>query len=187
MAAKQMKDSAILAAAQQEFLKRGYRHTSIETIAQAAGIAKGTVYLYFESKEDVFRAVSKQFISWFLGKAKEAAKSEGSVTERVTRVLEAKFGAVHAMTSRSPHGAELIDSSHGVSGELYREADKAYVKILAGVLKELELTMSSNEAAWLLFRSAQGVEFTVEREVTANEVSKRLRQLSEVCVRGVTR
>src|SRR5437868_6776449 len=102
MAAKQMKDSAILAAAQQEFLKRGYRHTSIETIAQAAGIAKGTVYLYFESKEEVFRAVSKQFISWFLGKAKEAAKSEGSATERVTRVLEAKFGAVHAMTSRSP-------------------------------------------------------------------------------------
>lgn len=52
----------IVAAALRMFAERGYAATKLEDVARAAGIAKGTVYLYFATKEDLFRAVVRQEI-----------------------------------------------------------------------------------------------------------------------------
>lgn len=46
----------ILDAARTVFTSKGFRNATIEQIAEAAGLAKGTVYLYFPSKQDVFTA-----------------------------------------------------------------------------------------------------------------------------------
>jgi AcrR family transcriptional regulator len=46
--------SAILKAAREVFARQGYASTVIDDIATAAGIAKGTVYLYFASKEQIY-------------------------------------------------------------------------------------------------------------------------------------
>jgi AcrR family transcriptional regulator len=42
------------------FLETGYEATRLEDVARRAGVAKGTVYLYFETKEQLFRAVVQQ-------------------------------------------------------------------------------------------------------------------------------
>ncbi len=47
----------ILDAAMQVFEKKGFSGTNVAEIASLAGIAKGTIYLYFESKEQIFSAV----------------------------------------------------------------------------------------------------------------------------------
>ena len=49
--------SALIAAAQDRFGRDGYRATSIETIAEAAGVTKGAAYHHFDGKADLFRAV----------------------------------------------------------------------------------------------------------------------------------
>lgn len=54
--AKGKKRARILAAATDLFIAHGYRKTNIDEIARAAGIAKGTVYLYFATKTDVLIA-----------------------------------------------------------------------------------------------------------------------------------
>lgn len=46
--------AAILKAARAVFARQGYANTVVEDIAAQAGIAKGTLYLYFKSKEDIF-------------------------------------------------------------------------------------------------------------------------------------
>src|SRR4051812_29048738 len=46
----------ILEAARQVFAQKGFRDTSVDEIAQAAGVAKGTVYLYYPSKEAIYNA-----------------------------------------------------------------------------------------------------------------------------------
>jgi AcrR family transcriptional regulator len=162
---------SIVKAATQEFLERGYKRTSIESVARAAGIAKGTVYLYFKTKEEVFRAASQAFIDWFLSEAKAGAAKKGTVEEQVARVLRAKFGAVRRLSTSSPFGTELLDASNGVSGDLYRQADKAYVKVLASVLSSQPLAMKAEDAAWLVFHAA--------------EKSDALDALAEVMVRGL--
>lgn len=47
---KSRKRARILEAATELFIKQGYRKTSVEEIARRAGVAKGTVYLYFDNK-----------------------------------------------------------------------------------------------------------------------------------------
>lgn len=49
---------AIRAAARTQFARFGYRKTTIDEVARAAGVAKGTVYLFTESKADLFTAVA---------------------------------------------------------------------------------------------------------------------------------
>jgi AcrR family transcriptional regulator len=58
---KNDKEIRILEAAKDLFSRYGLRKTSIEEIAKSAGLGKGTVYLYFRSKEDIFDAVVQQF------------------------------------------------------------------------------------------------------------------------------
>src|SRR5436309_11849374 len=55
-AASAQRRSAILHAARTVFARQGYADTVVEDIATEAGIAKGTLYLYFPSKEQIYMA-----------------------------------------------------------------------------------------------------------------------------------
>jgi AcrR family transcriptional regulator len=52
----------ILEAALAAFGSKGFNETTVDEIAQAAGVAKGTVYLYFDSKEHLLLALKKDFM-----------------------------------------------------------------------------------------------------------------------------
>lgn len=52
----------ILDAANGLFAERGFSETTVEDIAQAAGVAKGTIYLYFQSKEHILVALKQRFM-----------------------------------------------------------------------------------------------------------------------------
>jgi AcrR family transcriptional regulator len=54
------KETLILEAANKVFLKYGFQKTSMDDIAREAMIGKGTIYYYFESKEDIFVAILKK-------------------------------------------------------------------------------------------------------------------------------
>src|ERR671924_205121 len=47
----------IMQSAMENFAQNGFDRTRMEDIATAAGLAKGTLYLYFKSKEDLFYAI----------------------------------------------------------------------------------------------------------------------------------
>ncbi|PRP69623.1 TetR family transcriptional regulator [Chromobacterium amazonense] len=59
---KDARPSEILDAALTLFVDKGYRATKMEDIAQAAGVTKGTPYLYFQNKEEIFKAVVRETI-----------------------------------------------------------------------------------------------------------------------------
>ena len=59
---KDERPGEIIAAALASFAERGYAATKLEDVAAAAGISKGTIYLYFPTKEDLFRAVVRQAV-----------------------------------------------------------------------------------------------------------------------------
>ena len=54
---RQEREALILQAAEEVLMERGYHETSIDEIAARVGIAKGTVYLHFPSKEDLVVAI----------------------------------------------------------------------------------------------------------------------------------
>ena len=61
--APEIRRQEIIEAAQRLFEKEGYSKTSIEAIIQEAGIAKGTFYYYFKSKQEILRAIVES-ITW---------------------------------------------------------------------------------------------------------------------------
>ena len=54
---KEARIAEILQAAVEEFSENGFAGAKIEAIAARAGVAKGTVYIYYNTKEEVFEAI----------------------------------------------------------------------------------------------------------------------------------
>ncbi|BBI98823.1 TetR family transcriptional regulator [Ferrigenium kumadai] len=59
---KQARPAELLAAALDHFVERGFAATKLDDVAAQAGVSKGTLYLYFDSKEELFKAVIRQGI-----------------------------------------------------------------------------------------------------------------------------
>src|SRR6478672_8577052 len=59
--------SAILAAALEEFTARGYEGARLDDVAKRAGVAKGTIYLYFADKQALFQELVRSMVHPVLG------------------------------------------------------------------------------------------------------------------------
>src|ERR1700712_2862644 len=69
---KEARPQELLAAALTVFVERGYAATRLDDVATLAGVSKGTLYLYFPSKEDLFRAVVRANLLPVLDEAEQA-------------------------------------------------------------------------------------------------------------------
>ncbi len=59
---KEARPKELLASAIELFVERGFASTRLEDVARRAGVSKGTLYLYYANKEDLFKAVVRQTI-----------------------------------------------------------------------------------------------------------------------------
>ena len=85
----------ILGAAQEVFADKGYYDASIDEIAAHAGIAKGTVYLHFDSKEDLLVALVEQQIIGFLAQVDHARSENLPVRARLEHILLDVYTRMH--------------------------------------------------------------------------------------------
>jgi AcrR family transcriptional regulator len=72
---KQARPGEIVAAALQVFVERGFAATRVEDVARRAGVTKGTVYLYFDGKEALFKAVVRDTIVPCIAKGEALAQA----------------------------------------------------------------------------------------------------------------
>jgi TetR/AcrR family fatty acid metabolism transcriptional regulator len=88
------KRNAILDAALQVFAKHGYAAARMSDIAAAAGVGKGTVYLYFASKEDLLMGVFEARVNKILAMIDEMVVSRVSPREGLQTFFDAALGLV---------------------------------------------------------------------------------------------
>ncbi len=86
---KKQRDFAaqILQAAEKLFAKKGFYPTTIDEIAKEAKSAKGTIYLYFNNKEDLFFSVIETKLDILLNKIQEAVEKPGSASQRIKTAI----------------------------------------------------------------------------------------------------
>jgi len=85
---KQARPGEILDAALGVFAEKGFAAARMEDIAARAGVTKGTIYLYFPSKEDVFKTLVRESIGATLSSAvQQASGYQGSTREFLTMFL----------------------------------------------------------------------------------------------------
>jgi AcrR family transcriptional regulator len=93
---KDARPEEIVAAALEEFVERGFAATRLDDVARRAGVTKGTVYLYFESKEALFRAVIRQTIVPVIAQGESIAQSfEGSARDLLERLIREYWRLVY--------------------------------------------------------------------------------------------
>jgi len=81
---KEQRKSAILRSAQQLFFKRGFKAVTVESIAKQARLSKGTVYLYFNSKEEIYTHILLNDIENFNRKVVDIVDKGGSASEMLS-------------------------------------------------------------------------------------------------------
>ncbi len=85
---KDARPQELLAAALDLFVERGYAATRLEDVAAQAGVSKGTLYLYFANKEELFKAVVRENVLPALGEAEETASQfEGSSADLFQKIM----------------------------------------------------------------------------------------------------
>ncbi len=72
---KDARPEELVAAALDVFVERGYAGTKLADVARRAGVTKGTIYLYFENKEALFKAVVRETIVPVIAQGEALARS----------------------------------------------------------------------------------------------------------------
>lgn len=86
---KEARPSELLAAALDLFVEKGYAATRLDEIAARAGVSKGTLYLYFENKEELLQAVVRESIVARITQARdELVDREGTCAEQLRELIE---------------------------------------------------------------------------------------------------
>lgn len=128
---KQIIDAAVIVIAE-----NGYHQAQVSKIAKQAGVADGTIYLYFKNKEDILISVFEDKMALFTGKLHEILESERSASEKLQLMIENHFQVLSSDFKLAiVTQLELRQSNHDlrmrINGVL-----KEYLVLLDVILKE---------------------------------------------------
>jgi AcrR family transcriptional regulator len=161
----------------------------MELIAQAAGVSRPALYQHFRNKQDVFRAMTAQMVDGLLDAAELARHSDEAVADRLQGVLSVKMefvaGAVDA-----EFRSEILDDAEKVAGDLIQSFKDRLHAVVSVVLTEssdeLDLVGSAfaaDDMAHLLLDAVVGI---VQEDAASDVLTKRLRDLVDLTIRGLT-
>lgn len=86
---KEARPQELLDAALALFVEKGFAATRSEEVARRAGVSKGTLYLYYPSKEELFKAVVRQNLTPIIAVGSDLLKAfEGSTPELLSRLMD---------------------------------------------------------------------------------------------------
>jgi AcrR family transcriptional regulator len=183
--------ATLVRVARQLFVQLGVRHASIEKVATAANIAKGTVYLAFDSKEALLRAVVEDVCSEVLQRSNAAGESMTDGWEKAQARLHAKYGWLHGWLNTSPFASELLAGSTSVAGDVVLKMDQAFAEQLTVDLRRADLHlpkgMTPAVLARHLMRLARACSLADEGQPPPDDAtfSKRLNALLELVAAGL--
>ena len=93
---KETRPQELLDAALELFVEKGFAATRSEEVARRAGVSKGTLYLYYPSKEELFKAVVRQKLSQLIAEGQDLVGSfDGSTSDllrQLTHIWWERFG-----------------------------------------------------------------------------------------------
>ncbi|MFE4667993.1 TetR/AcrR family transcriptional regulator [Streptomyces sp. NPDC056716] len=165
----------IAGAAVAVFARHGFAHTSMDLIAQAAGVSRPALYQYFRNKHDVFAAVAECVTGRIVRAAERARDTEGPLADRVHGVLLVKLAAAGTGGAAFPHELVVQAAAMGLP-----PADDELVYLLAQLLAG---TPEPMETAAVLLASTVGI---ARSDGGPEVLHRRLRRLVDLVIGGLT-
>jgi AcrR family transcriptional regulator len=87
----EFRTAGILEAARRVFAAKGFNDATVDDIANAAGVAKGTVYLYYRSKRDIYFAALKFGVQQMYAALDEQLKAESTIEGKMRALIAVKL------------------------------------------------------------------------------------------------
>ncbi len=142
---KEDRPSEIIAAALEVFAQRGFSAARLDDVAAKAGVSKGTLYLYFPSKEELFKAMVRHTILASVEMAeREVAQSEAPTRQLLTMLLSGMTGAL-AQTRAGVIPRLIIGEAHNFPDLVRFYADEVIARGLSLMTKVIERGIKRGE------------------------------------------
>lgn len=157
---KDARVTAIIEAALEVFFRYGFKKTSMDDLARAAGLSRQGLYLYFRTKEALFRDAVAHVLAGLRAEQREALAKEGDLVDRLLEV----FAVFMRFDFKNEHGDELLATAAELVGPLVEAFDE---EIRADLVRTLRAEgvparweaegLSANELAEHLMTAFAGV------------------------------
>jgi AcrR family transcriptional regulator len=132
----------IIRQAASEFARLGFDQANINTIAEQAGIGKGTIYLYFENKRELFLSMLRNIAQDHILAIRTALALDGTIQQRLERL----FGAFTHLAQEERDSFNVYMSAlYGVNRAFQAEATKLLRDYLATIALMLEQSQARGE------------------------------------------
>jgi TetR/AcrR family transcriptional regulator, fatty acid metabolism regulator protein len=129
------KRARILDAAVKVFAERGFHSATVAEIARGAGVADGTIYLYFKGKDDLLLRLFDEKMTELVEEVKAALAQESSAPGKLRRFIQLHL----ALVERNPDLASVLIVELRQSAQFLKAADRqklaAYVDLIADVVR----------------------------------------------------
>ena len=123
----------LLQIAYRMFISRGYENTSVDEIIEEAGIAKGTFYYYFETKEQLLEEVIGMMIDRETEAAGQVLKAEIPVPQKIAGIISSLRPAPE---ETSIEGALMQPENVIMHEKIRKKIVEAAIPLLSGVVEE---------------------------------------------------
>jgi AcrR family transcriptional regulator len=180
----------ILRAAEKLLGRYGAAKTTMADLAREAGVAVGSVYLEFSSKEAIVESLSMAKHRRVMDAMKKAAEGGGSFAERLTRIFDARTTVLLHCADEGAHACELVHcmstAVRSAQARFAAEETTLLATLLGDGARTGELAVPNADATARAVLHAYSV-FSPPHlfELPRDEVKSALRALHELVLRGV--
>lgn len=135
------KRQRILDAALKVFAERGFYNAKVSEVARAAGVADGTIYLYFENKDDLLIQLFEDRMEYIIRRlSDELERSQGTPLDRIRSLIHLHVD----LATHDPDLAEFITVELRQSGKFIREYENPqfveYLRVLRDIIEDGQRT-----------------------------------------------
>jgi AcrR family transcriptional regulator len=171
----------IVGAAVAVFSRYGYRRTSMELLAEAAGVSRPALYQHFRNKKDVLRGVAELLDAQMGAAARAAVGGTDSLADQLYSVLSIKLETGIGVADAG-HRQELIAEATALGITSASPLEGPLADVLADVHGVKEGAVTAREIAALLLDSTVGIG---QSDDPPDVLRARLRQLVDLTTRAL--
>jgi AcrR family transcriptional regulator len=182
---------AIIEAAEELFARYGFKKTSIDDVARAARIGKGSVYLHFASKEELFAEIVRRVSDRMLATLTTAVKRARTPAGKLRAFVDTSVTAIAALAAEYRLNEETMMELIPLAMSLRREYLADERSLLVEVLREGDASGAfvvehPERLATGIMACLEGLDAMAVRRPTSAEVRAGLDELVSVLLRGLS-
>jgi len=186
------KRDRILKAAVKVFAKNGFHATRVSEVAKAAGVADGTIYLYFKSKEELLVSLFEDRVSKLLTFMRESLPKTEGAPQRLRAVIDMQLGLLEGERDLAEVITVIIRQSTRLMKEFAAPQFLAYLDAIAKIVQDGQASgdfrtdVSPHIAARAIFGALDGITLTwALGRAEQGALGRAATQLSDVLLRGL--